>query len=273
MKNIKVKNEIISIIGINDDDYVSLTDLARLKNTKEPKDVVKNWLRTRSNLEYCGLWEQLNNENFNIHDYKKILAEEAGENSFTMSPTRWVSDFNAIGFKVKPTKNGGTYAHKDIALQFALWISADVQLYVIKEFQRLKIEESQLLEWHGERLLTKLNYLIQTDTIKEKLLIHNLTSEQVNRIYASEADLLNVSLFGKTANEWKAANIDKKGNIRDYANTIELAILSNLEYENSKLIKKNIDQQNRLMILNQEANREKNIFNKYNVKKIVKKIK
>ena len=172
---------------------------------------------------------------------------ESGKNSFTMSPTRWVNEFNAIGIKTKPTKNGGTFAHRDIALEFASWISPEVKLYIIKEFQRLKIEESEQLEWQGKRLLTKINYLIHTDAIKKYLIPVNLTEEQKSYIYASEADMLNVALFGMRAKEWKDNNPDKKGNIRDYASTIELAILSNLKYHNSLLIKDDISQKERLI--------------------------
>ena len=269
MNKITVKNIDISITGISDNDYISLTDIARAKNPKEPKDVVKNWMRLRSTLEYLGIWETLNNPNFNRVDFDPLLAE-SGKNSFTMSPTRWINEFQAIGIKTKPTKNGGTFAHRDIALEFASWISAEVKLYIIKEFQRLKIQESEQLEWNGKRMLTKLNYLIQTDAVKEHLVPIELSYEQKSYIYASEADLLNVALFGKTAKQWRDTNSDKEGNIRDYASTIELAILSNLEYLNSMLISQKIDQSERLIALNKEANREKELFNKNNVKPIKK---
>lgn len=165
-----------------------------------------------------------------------------------MSPTRWISEFNAIGIKTKPTKNGGTFAHMDIALEFASWISPEIKLYVIKEFQRLKIQESEQLEWNGKRMLTKLNYLIHTDVIKEYLLPIKLTNEQKNYVYASEADILNVALFGKRAKEWRDVNPNKKGNIRDYASTLELAILSNIEFQNAKLIEQGIDKKERLIL-------------------------
>lgn len=267
MKNIIIKDKNISITGISDDDYISLTDIARIKNSKEPKDVVKNWLRLRSTLEFIGLWEQFNNPHFNRVEFDPLLFE-SGRNSFTMSPTRWVRDFNAIGIRTKPTKNGGTFAHKDIALEFASWISPEIKLYIIKEFQRLKLQESEQLEWHGKRLLTKLNYLIHTDAIKNNLIPINLDEEQINYIYASEADMLNVALFGIKAKDWKNQNADKEGNIRDYASTIELAILSNIEYHNSLLIKNNIPQKERLIILNKEANSQKQLFNNNNIKKI-----
>ena len=267
MKNIVVKDKIINIAYINDDDYVSLTDIARIKNSKEPKDVVKNWMRLRSTLEYLGLWEKINNPNFKGVEFDPLL-QESGRNSFTMSPTRWVSEYNAIGIRTKATKNGGTFAHRDIALEFASWISPEVKLYIIKEFQRLKVEESEQLEWQGKRLLTKINYLIHTDAIKEYLIPVELTDAQKSFIYASEADMLNVALFGMRAREWQENNSDKKGNIRDYASTIELAILSNLEYHNSLLIKDGVVQKERLITLNKEANREKELFNKNNVKVI-----
>ena len=166
MEQIEVKGLSVNITGIEDNDYISLTDLARIKNSKEPKDVVKNWMRSRSTLEFLGLWEKMNNPEFKGVDFEPLLSE-TGKNSFTMSPTRWISEFNAIGIKTKPTKNGGTFAHRDIALEFASWISPEIKLYIIKEFQRLKIQESEQLEWHGKRMLTKLNYLIHTDTIKD----------------------------------------------------------------------------------------------------------
>lgn len=269
MEQIEVKGLSVNITGIEDNDYISLTDLARIKNSKEPKDVVKNWMRSRSTLEFLGLWEKMNNPEFKGVDFEPLLSE-TGKNSFTMSPTRWVSEFNAIGIKTKPTKNGGTFAHRDIALEFASWISPEIKLYIIKEFQRLKIQESEQLEWHGKRMLTKLNYLIHTDAIKEYLLPIELSKEQINYVYASEADILNVALFGKSAKEWNDENPSKKGNIRDYASTIELAILSNIEFQNAKLIEQGLNKKERLLLLNEEANREKKLFNKNKEKAVYK---
>ena len=269
MEKIEVKGLSINITGIEDNDYISLTDLARIKNSKEPKDVVKNWMRTRSTLEFLGLWEKMNNSEFRGVDFEPLLSE-TGKNSFTMSPTRWISEFNAIGIKTKSTKNGGTFAHRDIAFEFASWISPEIKLYIIKEFQRLKIQESEQLEWHGKRMLTKLNYLIHTDAIKEYLLPIKLSNDQKNYVYASEADILNVALFGKSAKKWHDDNPNKKGNIRDYASTVELAILSNIEFQNAKLIEEGINQKERLILLNKEANREKEIFNKNKEKVIYK---
>ena len=268
MNKITVKNIEINVTGVGDDDFVSLTDMAKLKNPEFPADVIKNWMRLRATIEYIGIWEQINNPDFNMVEFDQF-KNESGHNYFVMTPTKWTKNTNAIGFKTKSGKyGGGTFAHRDIALEFASWISAEVKLYIIKEFQRLKIQETEQLEWQGKRLLTKLNYLIQTDSIKEYLVPIELSNEQKSYIYASEADLLNVALFGKTAKEWRDLNLDKNGNIRDYANTIELAILSNLEYLNSMLISQKLSQQERLIIINKEANREKELFNKNNVKPV-----
>ena len=270
MNKITVKNIEINITGISDDDYVSLTDMAKIKNPEFPADVIKNWMRLRATIEFIGLWEQINNTDFNMVEFDQF-KNESGHNYFVMTPTKWVTKTNAIGFKTKSGKyGGGTFAHRDIALEFASWISPEIKLYIIKEFQRLKVQESEQLEWNGKRLLTKLNYLIHTDAIKEHLVLVELSNEQKRYIYASEADLLNMALFGKTAKEWRDENPNKDGNIRDYANTIELAILSNLEYLNSMLIAQNINQNKRLTLLNKEANREKELFNKNNIKPIKK---
>lgn len=270
MNKIIVKNIEINVTGIGDDDYVSLTDMAKLINKDDPRYPIQNWMRLKNTLEFIGLWEMLYNDNFNRVEFD-AFKNEAGKNSFVMTPTKWVSRTNAVGIKTKSGKyNGGTFAHRDIALEFASWISAEVKLYIIKEFQRLKVQESEQLEWHGKRMLTKLNYLIQTEAINEHLIIVELSTEQQNYIYASEADLLNVALFGKTAKEWRNENPEKEGNIRDYASTIELAILSNLEFLNSQLIANKTAQKARLIILNQEANREKELFNKNNQKPIKK---
>ncbi len=268
MNKIVVKNIEINVTGVGDEDFINLSDIARIVNPEFPAYVVKNWMRLRATIEYLGIWEKLNNDNFNLIEFDQI-KNESGSNSFVMTATKWVKKTNAIGIKPSRGKySEGTYAHRDIALEFASWISAEVKLYIIKEFQRLKIQESEQLEWQGERLLTKLNYLIHTDAVKEHLICVNLSIEQKNYIYASEADLLNVALFGKTAKDWRDINPDKEGNIRDYANTIELAILSNLEYLNSMLISQKLSQKERLLILNKEANREKDLFNKNNVKAI-----
>ena len=268
MNKIIVKNVEINLTGIGDDDYISLTDIAKIKNPEYPADVIKNWIRLRTTIEFLGIWEQINNLDFNMVEFDQF-KNESGHNYFVMTPTKWIKNTNAIGFKTKSGKyGGGTFAHRDIALEFASWISPEVKLYIIKEFQRLKVQESEQLEWQGKRLLTKLNYLIHTDAVKEYLVPVELSKEQQSYIYANEADLLNVALFGKTAKEWRDINQDKEGNLRDYANTIELAILSNLEYLNSMLISQILTQQERLILLNKEANREKELFNKNNIKAI-----
>ena len=268
MNKITVKNIDISITGISDDDFISLTDLARFKNSEDPNAVIANWMRRVDTISYLRLWEQLNNNNFKPTDFEGFRSKP-GENAFTLSPKKWIELTNAIGIKVKSGRYGsGTFAHRDIALEFASWISAEIKLYIIKEFQRLKVQESEQLEWHGKRMLTKLNYLIQTDSVKEHLVPVELSYEQKSYIYANEADLLNVALFGLTAKEWREANPSKEEKIRDYANTIELAILSNLEFLNAQLITNKIQQKERLIILNKEANREKELFNKNNEKPI-----
>ena len=266
MSKIIVKEQEITITQINDDDYISLTDIARIKNDEDTNMVIASWIRRVDTIEFLKLWEIINNENFKPTDFEGFKSKP-GQNAFTISPKKWIELTNAIGLKVKSGRyNGGTYAHKDIALEFASWISAEVKLYIIKEFQRLKIQETNKLEWQGKRILTKLNYIIHTDAVNKHLIPINLTTKQKNEIYASEADLLNVALFGITAKEWRESNSSKEGNIRDYANTIELAILSNLEFYNSKLIEENIPQQTRLILLNNEANKEKELFNKNNQK-------
>lgn len=266
MSKIIVKDKEITIVQINEDDYISLTDIAKIKNDEDTNMVIASWIRRVDTIEFLKLWELINNENFKPTDFEGFKSKP-GQNAFTISPKKWIELTNAIGLKVKSGRyNGGTYAHKDIALEFASWISAEVKLYIIKEFQRLKIQETNKLEWQGKRILTKLNYIIHTDAVNKHLIAINLTTEQKNEIYASEADILNVALFGMTAKQWRTANPNKEGNIRNYASTIELAILSNLEFYNSKLIEENIPPQTRLIILNNEANKEKELFNKNNEK-------
>ena len=266
MSKIIVKDKEITIVQINEDDYISLTDIAKIKNDEDTNMVIASWIRRVDTIEFLKLWELINNENFKPTDFEGFKSKP-GQNAFTISPKKWIELTNAIGLKVKSGRyNGGTFAHKDIALEFASWISAEVKLYIIKEFQRLKIQETNKLEWQGKRILTKLNYIIHTDAVNKHLITINLTTEQKKEIYASEADLLNVALFGMTAKQWRESNPNKDGNIRDYASTIELAILSNLEFHNSKLIEENIPQQTRLIILNNEANKEKELFNKNNEK-------
>ena len=269
MDRIIVKNIDVNITGLTDDDFISLTDLARIKNPSDPNGVIANWLRRIDTINFLSLWESMNNEDFKPTDFEGFKAKP-GENAFTLSSKKWIELTNANGLRVKSGKiGGGTFAHHDIALEFGAWISPEVKLFIIKEFKRLKVQEGEKLEWQGKRFITKLNYLIHTESIKEHLVTVKLTESQKSFIYASEADLLNVALFGMTSKEWKARNPDKKGNIRDYANSIELTILSNLEFYNSKLISEEKSQNERLILLNIEANKEKEVFNRNNEKAIV----
>lgn len=253
-ETIIVQNLSITIIVANGHDYISLTDIARNKNAEEPKDVVKNWMRNRSTIEFLGLWEQLNNKHFKGVEFDSYLAE-AGSNAFTLSPSKWIENTNAIGLITKSGNQGGTYAHKDIAFEFATWISAAFKLYLITEFQRLKGEESDRLklDWNFQRTLAKINYRIHTDAISQNLLPKELSRLQINFVYASEADLLNVALFGKTAKQWRDENPKAKGNLRDHATLEQLVILSNLESINALLIEQNLGQKKRLLKLNQTA--------------------
>ena len=268
--NIEVQGITIAITQIHNSDYISLTDIARSKNANEPKDVVKNWMRSRSVIEFLGLWEQINNPNFKGVDFDSLLFE-AGSNSFTLSPTKWIENTNAIGIFTKLGNKGGTYAHKDIAFEFASWISAGFKLYLIKEFQRLKDDESDRLnlQWSFQRTLSKVNYHIHTDAIKENLIPNHITTSQKNYIYANEADLLNVALFGKTAKEWRDENPDNKGNIRDEATIEQLVVLSNIESINAMLIHQQISQADRLEKLNGIAiTQMKSLVNSKSIKKL-----
>lgn len=266
MKKFTIKNLDINISGVNEDDYISLTDIARSKNPDNPNDVIRNWLRRVDTLEFLFYWETLANKNFKPVDFDGSEAKP-GENAFTMSPSKWIELTNAIGLKVKLGRgDAGTYAHKDIAFEFASWISAEFKVLLIREYQRLKEEENKRLDWAGKRQLSSLNYLLQTDAIKKNIIRVDLKPQQISFIYASEADVINVALFGVTANEWKQGNPNQNGNIRDFANVIELTILSNLELLNSKLIEKRISQSDRLVLLNEEANKEKLLFTSYKPK-------
>lgn len=238
----------------NDNDFISITDIARYKNPDEPKDVVKNWMRSRSTIEFLGLWEQLNNPNFKGVEFDSF-KNEAGSNAFTLSPQKWISATNAVGLVSKSGRYGGTFAHKDIAFEFASWVSAEFKLYIIKDYQRLKADENSRisLEWNVNRIISKINYKIHTDAIKDNLIPQLVSRKQQSFTYASEADLLNVALFGKTAREWKDQNPETKGNIRDEATIQQLIVLSNLESMNAELIKQGMVQSQRLIILNKMA--------------------
>lgn len=245
----------IAVISKGDEnDYISLTDIARYKNPDEPKDVVKNWMRNRSTIEFLGLWEQLNNPDFKGVEFDSF-KHEAGSNAFTLSPQKWISSTNAVGLISKSGRYGGTFAHKDIAFEFATWVSAEFKLYIIKDYQRLKADENSRisLEWNVNRIISKINYRIHTDAIKDNIIPSLVTKGQQTFTYASEADLLNVALFGKTAREWKEENLEAKGNIRDDATIQQLIVLSNLESMNAELIKQSLPQNQRLIILNKMA--------------------
>jgi len=249
MAKINVLKKEVSVIDQNNEDYISITDIARYKDPERSDYLIQNWLRNRNTIEFLGIWEQLNNPDFNSIEFDGI-RKSAGLNSFILNPKQWVEKTRAIGIFSKTGRYGGTFAHKDIAFEFASWISVEFKLYLIKEFQRLKDEEHKQLGWDIRRNLAKINYRIHTDAIRENLIPKELKKSQVNRVYASEADVLNMALFGVTAKEWRDANPDKKGNIRDYADISQLVCLSNLENLNAHFINDSIPQAERLEKLN-----------------------
>ncbi len=251
MAKITVKDTSVTIISVNENDYINLTDIAKYKSN-DPTAVIGNWLRNRNTIEYLGIWESLYNPNFKPLEFEGF-KKEAGLNAFTLSPTKWINTTNAIGIISKSGRYGGTYAHKDIAFKFASWISVEFELYIVKEFQRLKNEEHQQLGWSAKRELSKINYRIHTDAIKQNLIPQEVTPVQANIIYANEADVLNVAMFGITAKQWREANPELTGNIRDYATINELICLSNMENLNAVFIEQGMPQSKRLVRLNQIA--------------------
>lgn len=267
--NIVVKDVIIKTIMRDGIDYICITDIARQKNPIEPKDVVKNWMRQKNTLEYLGLWEKLNNTMFKGVEFDPLFSE-AGNNSFTMSPSRWIELTGAIGIITKNGAGGGTYAQRDIAFKFASWVSVEFELYLIKEFQRLKQEEHRKPGWSVKRELSKINYHIHTDAVKNNLIPKEISPSQKNTIYAEEADVLNVAIFGMTAKEWRENNPDLKGNIRDYATINELICISNMENINSVLINEGIPQGDRLEKLNKIAIHQMNILENSNNRHLLK---
>ena len=272
MKNkvIKVQGNEITFFANEQEEYISLTDIAKYRNTSEPFAIINNWIRSRSVIEFIGLWEKLHNPNFKPLEFERFKSE-AGSNYFVLSPQRWIESTNSIGIISKSGRYGGTFAHKDIAFEFASWISSEFKLYLITEFQRLKNEESltKNLEWDFQRVLAKINYRIHTDAIKDNLIPDRLTSKQISFVYANEADILNMALFGITAKKWRNENIDKSGNIRDYATLEQLVVLSNMESMNSVLIHQNISKQERLVQLNQVAIIQMNsLLSNNNIKKM-----
>jgi hypothetical protein len=247
-----VLDQDVALYSFKEEDYISLTDIARYKNKARIDDLIRNWLRNRNTLEFLGIWEQLNNPDFNPVEFDGIKMQ-AGLNNFTLTPKQWIASTNAIGIVSRSGRYGGTYAHKDIAFEFASWISVEFKLYLIKEFQRLKDEERKTLGWDIRRNLARINYRIHTDAIQTHLIPAELSAGQTNQIYASEADVLNLALFGMTAAQWRAANPDKKGNMRDYAEVSQLVCLSNLENLNALFIAEGLPQQERLKRLNKIA--------------------
>ena len=253
----------VRVIRINNEDYISLTDLARFKNSNNPGDVIIKWMSNKSSFDFYCLWEELFNDNFKLAESREFKNDSATQ-SFTMSPSRWVNLTNAIGFISKRGKyDGGTFAHPDIALEFASWLDPAFKLYLIKEFKRLKYNESyqEKIQWSVRRSLSKTNYRIHTDSIKENI-VPKLTEKQKQFVYANEADVINVALFGMTASEWRQRNPDLEGNIRDYTDVLHLVVLSNLEVLNANMIDNNVNQSERLEKLNTTARKELSILSK-----------
>ena len=263
---LNVNGTIVNITTINDEDYICITDMLK---AKDGDFFISDWLRNRNTLEFLGIWESIYNPNFNYDEFI-IIRNKSGLNSFKISVKEFVDKTNAIGIKAKPGHNGGTYAHKDIAFEFGMWISPEFKIYLVKEFQRLKEEEQLKIGWSAKRELAKINYRIHTSAIKEKLIPEQLTPSQINYVYANEADVLNVALFGMTASEWRLANPKKKGNIRDYATINQLICLSNLENINAMLIKDGISQTDRLKKLNQLAISQMEVLNEKVNRKFLK---
>ncbi len=252
---LKINGSDVSLIFKDQKDYISLTDIAKYKNNDFPADIVKNWLRMRSTIMFLGLWERLNNPTFNLVEFDQVKSV-AGDNAFVLSPKKWIETTKAIGIISKAGRyDGGTFAHKDIAFEFASWISPEFKLYLIKEFQRLKEEESAklFLGWNAKRLLTKINYRIHTDAVKNNLIPEIINPNLAKLVFASEADILNKALFGMTAKEWRAKNPRLDGNIRDYADVTQLICLANLEVLNAEFIKQAVNQKERLIKLNKIA--------------------
>ena len=260
---IVVKENKVGILRVGNVNYISLTDLARYQNSSDPSFTVKNWLRRINTIDYIGLWEEIHNQDFNLVEFDQIKTEY-GRNSFAMSPTQWIKRTNAIGIISKGGRYSiGTFAHPDIAFEFASWLSPEFKLYLITEFERLKANEAyqEKIDWQANRILAKLNYVVHTDAVKAYI-VPTLTNAQKKHVYAKEADVLNVALFGMTAKEWRDANPElvKDGNIRDYTDLLHLVILNNLENTNAELIEAKVPQSERLVRLNNSARRQMKVL-------------
>jgi hypothetical protein len=266
MAKIIVKDTEVTVINVNGEDYICLTDMLR---AKDGDFFITDWLRNRNTLEFIGIWEKVYNPNFNYGEFATI-RNQAGLNSFKISVKEFVARTNAICLQAKAGRYGGTYAHKDIAFEFAMWISPEFKIYIVKEFQRLKAEEQKLLGWSAKRELSKINYRIHTDAIKQNLIPAQITAAQASIIYANEADVLNVAMFGMTAKQWREANPDLKGNIRDYATINELICLSNMENLNAVFIQQGMSQSERLIKLNQIAIHQMQVLEDNSDRKLLK---
>lgn len=264
-KKFEVLQQQISTFEKQKEDFISLTDIAKHKDSERGDYLIQNWLRNRNTIEFIGIWEQLNNPDFNSIEFDGI-RNQAGLNSFSLTPKRWIQATNAIGIISKTGRYGGTFAHKDIAFEFASWVSVEFKLYLIKEFQRLKQEEQKTLGWDIKRNLAKINYRIHTDAIQQNLIPEELSTKQISQVYANEADILNMALFGKTAKEWRAENPSEKGNIRDTATASQLVCLVNLENLNAHFIKEGLKQNERLSQLNQIAIQQMGLLSSGGVK-------
>lgn len=266
MVKIKANGSEIALLTSNTD-YISLTDIAKYKDSENPRYIIQNWLRNKSTIEFLGVWEQMNNSNFNRVEFD-AFKNEAGSNSFVLTPQKWIETTNAVGIRSTAGRYGGTYAHSDIAFEFASWISPEFKLYIIQDYQRLKQEESykNKLEWQTNRYISKLNYTIHTDAIKNNLITPALTTKQIRHKYASEADILNMALYGMTAKEFKNEYPEKEGNLRDNSTIEQLMIMNNLQILNADMLKSGIPSEVRLQKLNEIAIEQQNILIKNNQK-------
>ena len=266
MAKITVKDTVVSVLKVNKEDYISLTDMLK---AKDGDFFFSNWLRNRNTVEFLGIWEQLNNPNFNCAEFD-IIKSKAGLHNYRLSAKEWMEKTNATGIISRAGRYGGTFAHKDIAFEFAMWISPEFKVYLIKEFQRLKTDEQTRYGWNAKRELSKINYHIHTHAVGKHLIPQRITSDQIRLVFAEEADILNIALFGITAKQWREDNPDLEGNIRDYATINQLICLSNMESLNSILIESGLSQQERLLKLNETAIRQMEILENVNKRELIK---